>query len=239
MLRIDNISLQLSERGRHFRLDVPHFRLETGERCVISGQSGSGKTLFLELLGLLRPPDSGDYILTLNTTMREIDMTALWLSSRANLARFRGQHLGFVLQSGGLIPFLSTRENIALPLQGNTKTKKNLTDELIEKLGLVSVSETRPPQLSMGQRQRVAIARAIVHRPTLLIADEPTSALDPDLRQTVYAMLSELSEAMGTAVVLSSHDADAAKLTKARTFQTVTKNDNKGMVVSKVVEVAA
>lgn len=239
MLKLRNIELTLSERGRRFRLEVPEFTLEPGARCVIAGQSGSGKTLFLELLGLLRPLEAGQYLLRPRDTRRAIDITVLWQGSRADLARFRGRHLGFVLQSGGLVPFLSVRENISLPLVLDKQADRTLAEELIEGLGLAPVATARPAELSMGQRQRVAIARAIAHRPALLIADEPTSALDPDLRRDVYALLCDLAEAMNTAVVLSSHDADAASLTMARLFRTVTHTDDQGVVHSQLLEATA
>jgi len=239
MLRLRDIGLTLSERGRRFRLEVPEFTLEPGARCVIAGQSGSGKTLFLEILGLLRPPEAGQYLLRPHGARRAIDMTALWQGSGADLTRFRGQNLGFVLQAGGLVPFLSVRENITLPLVLVKQADRTLAEALIEGLGLAPVATARPAQLSMGQRQRVAIARAIAHRPALLIADEPTSALDPDLRRDVYALLCDLAEAMDTAVVLSSHDADAASLTMARLFRTLTHTDEQGVVHSQLLEATA
>jgi putative ABC transport system ATP-binding protein len=239
MLTLAEIELSLSERGRRFRLEVPYFTLAPGELCVIEGQSGSGKTLFLELLGLLRPPDRGSYSLSPGQGRDAVDMAALWKGPRSDLARFRGEHLGFVLQAGGLVPFLGVRENILLPLRLARQPDPHLAETLIEGLGLAPVAEIRPAQLSMGQRQRVAIARAIAHRPALLIADEPTSALDPDMRRDVYAILRELAGAMRTAVVMSSHDADAVGMTGARLLRTSTVTEASGLVASTLHEEVA
>ncbi|MGB0498442.1 MAG: ABC transporter ATP-binding protein [Rubricella sp.] len=220
MLAIRDLVAELTEPGRSFRMDLPELDLGRGEVCVVTGPSGSGKTLLLETLGLLLRPVSGRYTIAAGEGGGVLDIPGIWNGPRARLAQVRGRVFGFVLQSGGLVPFLTTRENIALSQGVTGRPDEGFLDVLVEILGLSAVADARPARLSIGQRQRVAIGRALAHRPALVIADEPTSALDPALRKEVYAILQTLAEETGTAIVMSSHDADAAALPGIRLFRT-------------------
>ncbi len=153
-------------------LDHLNLNIANSEYLSVMGPSGSGKSTLLNMLGLLDRPTAGEYLLNDSPT------STLKEEQRAGL---RGDHIGFVFQSYHLIPRLSARENIELPLMlANIPPKKRQprVDELLTRLDLMDRAEHIPNQLSGGQRQRVAIGRAIVMEPDLLLADEPTGNLD-------------------------------------------------------------
>lgn len=217
MLRARNLVSELAQPGRFFRFELRNLDVAPGDICVIAGPSGSGKTLLLETLGLLLRPKSGECRIR-DPRCGEIDIRALWDGPAKLLSHARGRAYGFVPQSGGLVPFLTARENVALSQDAAERRDADFLEFLIHRLGLSDVAEAKPGQLSIGQRQRVAIGRALAHRPALVIADEPTSALDAALRETVYAALLEVANETETSVVMSSHDADAATLLGVRQF---------------------
>lgn len=217
-------------------MEVPGLCVGQGDLCVVAGESGSGKTLLLEILGLTRKPDAGQYTLDGGAGEDRCDFVRAWNGSATALARLRGREFGFVLQSGGVIPFLTVRECVALPQKVTGREDPTFVDELLEGLRLSQVADVFPRQLSIGQRQRAAIARAISHRPSILLADEPTSALDPELSREVYAILCDLAKVTGTAVVIASHDRDAFALQNARLFRTESVGTGTG-AVSQIAEI--
>ena len=202
-LRLTNAKIDLRDGDRAFRLAVDGLTLDPGQAVALTGASGSGKTLLLELLGLLRAPGQG-------TAYRagDTDLAALWSHGprAAALAQGRGRHFGFVPQTGGLMPFLTVTENVALPQQVCNRNDPARVTSLVQRLGLSDVAQLRPGALSIGQRQRTAIARTLAHRPPFVIADEPTAALDPDSADGVLELLLETARQDGTGVILSSHD---------------------------------
>lgn len=236
MLVLEDIKLTLAEAGREFRLEVPGLIIGHGDLCVVAGESGSGKTLLLEILGLTRKPDAGHYLLDGRVGKDRRDLTRAWNGSATDLARLRGREFGFVLQSGGVIPFLTVREGVVLAQRVTGREDPTFVNELLESLRLSKVADAFPRQLSIGQRQRAAIARAISHRPSVLLADEPTSALDPELSREVYSILCDLARVTGTAVVIASHDRDAFSLQNARLFRTESDGTSSG-AVSRIAEV--
>lgn len=217
MLRARDLVSTLAGHGRFFRFELPKLDMAPGEICVVSGPSGSGKTLLLETLGLLLRPDSGECRIR-DPRFGEIEIRALWDGPAKELSLSRGRIFGFVPQTGGLVPFLTARENAALSQEAAERRDADFLEFLIERLELSDVADSRPGQMSIGQRQRVSIARALAHRPALVIADEPTSALDTGLRKIVYAALLDLANETETSVVMSSHDAEAAALRGVRRF---------------------
>jgi putative ABC transport system ATP-binding protein len=201
--------ITLRDGDREFRLQIDQLTLISGQAVALTGASGSGKTLVLELLGLLRVPGAGTmYHWTSGDD--QYDLAVLWARGPRNgeLARMRGRLFGFVPQTGGLMPFLNVAENIALPQWVNDCVDQDWTDALIDRLGLWDVAALTPGALSIGQRQRTAIARALAHRPPFVIADEPTAALDPDSADQVLELLLEVAAQQGSGVILSSHDVD-------------------------------
>ncbi len=211
-LRIKTGHISLRDGARTFRLQIDRLALTRGQAVALTGASGSGKTLVLELLGLLRAPGQGTRYLWRDDDHAggggETDLAGLWAQGprSAPLARMRGRLFGFVPQTGGLLPFLNVAENIALPQRLNDCVDVDWSRTLMQRLGLTDVAALMPGALSIGQRQRTAIARALSHRAAFVIADEPTAALDPDTADTVLELLLEVAREQGSGVILSSHD---------------------------------
>ncbi len=199
---------------------------------ALTGASGSGKTLLLELLGLLRAPGAGTRYFWTNA--EQTDLAGLWVNGprSAELARMRGRLFGFVPQSGGLMPFLTVKENIALPQQLNRCEDAAWCGELVERLGLGEVAKQLPGALSIGQRQRAAIARALAHRPPFVIADEPTAALDSETADVVLQLMLEAAREQGSGVILSSHDVNRIDRFEIPRLELSTSSDDGGRVVS-------
>ena len=203
-LSVRSLSVNIADRERHFRLTVPNFSLMTGDVVGISGSSGTGKTMFLEVLGLIRQSQTGHYELKQNQS--SVDLVAVSNNTTSRSAEIRSQYFGFVPQSGGLLPFLTVSENIALSQKISGRINPVWHQELIERLGLAEIHTLSPGALSIGQRQRVAIARALAHKPAFVIADEPTAALDPALAKDAMCLLIESATLSGSGVIISSHD---------------------------------
>ena len=194
-----------------FVLDVERFVLRLGEKLAIVGRSGSGKSTFLDLLALtLSPSSSARFFLAAGDDGAEID--GLWRASElSRLARLRARHVGYVLQTGGLLPFLSARENILLPLRLLGRQDTSPANRLMDRLEVTEFARRRPADLSIGQRQRVAIARALVHSPELVLADEPTASLDKANADTVMEIFAELVRDQGCSTILVTHNDAQAK----------------------------
>ena len=178
--------------------------IEAGEFLAIMGASGSGKSTFMNLVGCLDRPTRGTYLLN----GRDVGKL-----SRDQLARVRGQQIGFVFQGFNLLPRTSSIENVELPLlyQGvNARERRQRAAEALSRVGLGDRLEHTPSQLSGGQQQRVAIARALVNRPILLLADEPTGNLDSRTSVEVMGIFQDLNE-QGLTVALVTHESDIAE----------------------------
>ena len=209
---LDISALHVTRRaGQYaFRLEVPGFSLAPGGCVALLGKSGSGKSTMLDLLALALPPD-GAARFTFRPHGEAIDLAAAWRGTATIQDRTRAQHIGYVLQTGGLLPFLSVRRNIALPAEIAGRPAPQRVEELARRLGVSHHLDRMPHALSVGERQRVAIARALVHQPPLVLADEPTSALDPALAVEVLDLLLAETRAEGAALIIATHDHDAAE----------------------------
>jgi putative ABC transport system ATP-binding protein len=134
------------------------------------------------------------------------DVGALWHAAAADaLGALRSRHIGYVLQHGGLLPYLSVRENIELSRRLLAMPPADVAEALAERLGIRAQLDKLPDALSVGQRQRAAIARALAHEPPIVIADEPTAALDPANAERIFALLVELTEALGVTLIIATH----------------------------------
>ena len=177
------------------------FSLEEGGFAAIVGPSGSGKTTLLGLLAGLDRPSSG---------MVRLDGQELGTLDEDARARLRGQKIGFVFQSFQLIPTLTARENVQVPLELRGERGAERADELLGRVGLSERAEHYPAQLSGGEQQRVALARAFSTRPRVLFADEPTGNLDARTGGGIIDLMVELNRDLGTTLVLVTHDLDLA-----------------------------
>lgn len=208
-LSIRNLTVSLGDAERRFTLRSGSWTATGGDVIGITGPSGSGKTLLLELLGLLRAPLTGQYRAEPDSDgSPELAFDQFWQERGGAQHRTvaRARFFGFVPQSGGLLPYLSVTENIALSQQIAQRVDQHWLSHLITSLGLERAAQLRPAALSIGQRQRVAIARALAHKPFCVIADEPTAALDPETAESAMGLLIAAARDAGSATVLSSHD---------------------------------
>ena len=180
-------------------LDGVSLQIDRGEFVSIIGQSGSGKSTLMNILGCLDIPTYGDY---------HLDGTDITELSDRQLAHIRNKQIGFIFQGYNLIPALSARENVELPLiyQGIGLDKRHERSEAaLERVSMFERANHRPSEMSGGQQQRVAIARAIATHPNIIMADEPTGALDSKTGRHVLEILHSLHED-GTTVILITHD---------------------------------
>ena len=184
-------------------LDSVDLAVRRGELIAIVGPSGSGKSTLLNMIGALDRPTSGEVIV--NGTP---------LSQVRDLDRFRNRTVGFIFQTHNLIPTLTARENVEVPmveagLRAAERRRRAL--ELLGLVGLAQRAEFMPNQLSGGERQRVAIARALANQPAILLADEPTGNLDSQNTQEIMALLAELNSSQGTTLLLVTHNHEVAQ----------------------------
>ena len=177
--------------------------VQSGTLLAIMGESGSGKSTLLSMLGALNTPTSGTY------KVDGVDVYSLGQEERAD---FRRKFLGFVFQSFHLVPYLSVRENIMLPLapvKMKGKEKRDRAEEALHRVGLAGKSHRLPSQISGGEQERVAIARAIVNQPPILLADEPTGNLDTKTSGEIMRLLQSLNSA-GTTIIMVTHNPENA-----------------------------
>ena len=180
-------------------LDGVSLKVDLGEFVAIVGQSGSGKSTMMNVLGCLDIPTRGDYFLE-GTDVRDL--------TDKELSRIRNKEIGFIFQQYNLIQTLTVLENVELPLiyQGiNADDRRDMALEALERVGLAGRVRHKPTEMSGGQQQRVAIARAIATRPPIIMADEPTGALDSRTGHEVLEFLQQLNRE-GTTVILITHD---------------------------------
>ena len=191
------------------KLEVPvlkdiNFTMEEGEYTAIMGPSGSGKSTLMNLIGCLDQPTSGTYLLDGEDVSHMNDN---------RMSDVRLKKIGFVFQTFQLLPYLSARDNVALPLSYEgipAKKRRERAEEALARVGLSDRLHFMPTQLSGGQKQRVAIARAIVNHPRILLADEPTGALDSASGAQVMELFTDLNRSEGMTVLMITHDRDIA-----------------------------
>jgi putative ABC transport system ATP-binding protein len=180
-------------------LDGVSLTIDRGEFVAVVGQSGSGKSTMMNVLGCLDIPTRGDYLLD-GTDVREL--------TDKELSRIRNRQIGFIFQQYNLIQTLTVLENVELPLiyQGiNSYDRRDMAMEALGRVGLADRVKHKPTEMSGGQQQRVAIARAIATKPPIIMADEPTGALDSHTGLEVLEFLRQLNKE-GSTVILITHD---------------------------------
>jgi putative ABC transport system ATP-binding protein len=184
---------------RGVSLDVPK-----GQLTAVMGPSGSGKSTLMHILAGLDKPTEGD-VTVAGTSIQELNDT--------ELTKLRREHIGFIFQFFNLLPMLSAKENVLLPLSiAGEKPDKAWVDELMSRIGLENRSSHRPSELSGGQQQRVAIGRALVSRPTIVFADEPTGNLDSKTSGEILELMRSSVDSYQQTTVMVTHDARAAAI---------------------------
>jgi putative ABC transport system ATP-binding protein len=212
ILEIQDLIKLREQGGVVFELKVPFFRVKRGEILGIFGESGCGKSTLLDMLALVLRPTSCErfelFLQNAGDSADAVNVKALWEhNNETALAEIRRNYLGYVLQSGGLLPFLSVYDNIRLPL----KIKKGSQhDDIIQKLasrmGVAGLFLKKPHYLSGGQRQRIAIIRAMVHQPMIILADEPTAAVDTERAKAIIDDFHVLAMESGASIVVVTHN---------------------------------
>ena len=188
-------------------LDGVSLTIDQGEFVAIIGQSGSGKSTMMNILGCLDVPTSGDYYL---------DGVSIRQRTQRELSELRSRRIGFIFQGYNLIPSLTVLENVALPMRYQkvpAAERRQRALEALERVEIAHKAHNRPAQLSGGQQQRVAIARAIAARSPILMADEPTGALDSRTGAQVLELMKQINRD-GTTVILITHDNGIASQAK-------------------------
>ncbi len=185
-------------------LDGVDLAVEDGEFVAIVGTSGSGKSTLLHMLGGLDRPTNGTVI---------VDGKDIFSLKDEALTIFRRRKIGFVFQSFNLVPVLTVRENIVLPIQlDGGKVDEDYVNQVVSALGLEKKLDNLPSQLSGGQQQRVAIARALATKPAILLADEPTGNLDSRTSQDVLSLMKVTGRKFSQTMVMITHNEEIAQL---------------------------
>ncbi len=186
-------------------LDGVDMQVAHGELVAVMGPSGSGKSTLLNIIGALDKPTSG-----------QVYVDGQDMAKIRNKDRFRARTVGFMFQLHNLLPTLTARENVEVPMIGQLgrRTRHKRSEELLELCGLADRMNHLPGQLSGGQRQRVAVARALANNPPLVLADEPTGSLDSASGLELLKLLWDLNQSQGTTFIVVTHDPAVARQTR-------------------------
>jgi putative ABC transport system ATP-binding protein len=211
LLRLEKVtrSVELPDESPLEILKGVDLDVEVGDHVSVVGRSGSGKSTLLNLLGMLDDPTSGSIY---------FDDRALSSFRMGARDRKRGKDIGFIFQQFNLLSGRTALENVMMPLfyaSGREfLNRKRIATRMLEKIGLGERLDYMPERLSGGEQQRVAIARSLVRGPRLILADEPTGALDIETGKAIMALLDEVAEASGAALITITHDANIAALAR-------------------------
>ncbi|WP_207426074.1 ABC transporter ATP-binding protein [Pedobacter sp. SYSU D00535] len=194
MIRISSVS---HHYNNSVSFNFPDWNIGRGEQWVLLGESGKGKTTLLHILiGILQPKEGEVLILD----------QSLYKLKKRNLDKFRGEHVGVVLQQPHLLKSLTVWENLQLAQSFSNIIDKRRIEDVLESVGLSEKRRSYPQELSQGQLQRVSIARAVINKPVLVVADEPTSSLDDRNTEKVLTLLKRQTELHQAALVVATHD---------------------------------
>ncbi len=195
------------DNNLQFRLRIPDLKISKGEKIALIGESGSGKSTLLDILAMVLSPSSAEQFQFVPPKGATCDLKKIWRQHDQNrLSDLRREHIGYILQTGGLLPFLTVRQNIMLP-----RTLLGVADDksiefMADVLGIKRQLDKLPGALSVGERQRVAIARTLAHHPSIVFADEPTASLDPVNAAKTMTLLTELIDVLDITMIIASHD---------------------------------
>ncbi|MBM9536203.1 ABC transporter ATP-binding protein [Desulfobulbus alkaliphilus] len=205
--RLRDVEKIRTKGGVSFTLRVPELTVFKGAFVSVVGPSGCGKSTLLDLLALVLDPNSWTCFTISLAGIQGTEEHDIPRLSENEAARIRRNNIGYVLQNGGLLPFLNVFENILITAElSGRRVRSQEVHTLAGTLGLSDQLSKKPQYLSGGQRQRVAVARALIHRPAIILADEPTAAVDYPTALDIRDELKHLAHGMGAAVVMVTHD---------------------------------
>ena len=188
-------------------VDIPDFELNSGQQVAIQGQSGCGKTTFLNLISGILQADQ-----PINTPGPPpqiiLDGTDIAKLSEQQRDQFRGNSIGYIFQTFNLLPAYTVLENVLLGMHFSDIVDTELAETMLTEVGLAERLNYRPSQLSLGQQQRVAVVRALAKKPNLVLADEPTGNLDSEQAHTALRLIRQICRQQNAALLLVSHDRD-------------------------------
>ena len=215
VLTVKNMVKTREKGGVRFELHIPSLAVAAGEFLAVVGASGCGKSTLLDMLGLVLKPDAAaTFTLTPRLKTRQGVSVSLLNKPESVLSMLRRREIGYVLQSGGLLPYLTVRENIQLPCLLNSFPAESAEKEsarIAEQLGIGEQLNKKPAHLSGGQRQRVAVARAMAHTPSQVLADEPTAAVDHLTALEIRDAFRALAREQRVALIMVTHNRDLIK----------------------------
>ncbi|BAQ77728.1 MULTISPECIES: ABC transporter ATP-binding protein [Pseudomonas] len=236
MLDLAQVRKSRGEGRQRYSLEIPRLQLRAGDQLAVVGPSGCGKSTLLDLLALVLAPDSAARF-EFAPARDAIDILGIWRGAgHSALAQLRSRHLGYVLQTGGLLGFLDVRGNIGLPRKLLGLPDDGIPRRLAERLEIADQLHKKPAALSVGQRQRVSCARALAHGPQVLLADEPTAALDPLNAQRVMQLLVQQSRDQGVCCVIATHDEVLARANGLQVRRIACRRDADGGVTATLGE---
>ena len=236
MLNLNAVHKSRGTGSQRYSLVIPRLQLRGGEQLAVVGPSGCGKSTLLDLLALVLAPDqAGQFDFAPAHT--PVDIAKLWRASQQDtLAELRSRHLGYVLQTGGLLGFLDVRGNIELSRKLLGLKDDGSVMRLAGQLDIADQLAKKPADLSVGQRQRVSCARALAHGPRLLLADEPTAALDPLNAERVMQLLVAQAREQRVCCVVATHDEALARASGLQVRRISCRRDADGGVTATLGE---
>ena len=196
-----------ASEGVTFRLRVPALQITQGEKIALIGESGCGKSTLLDMLAFIaQPTQIAAFRFRPDREGDAIDVAQMWKKKQMNkLGDLRKRHIGYVMQTGGLLPYLTVRDNMSLSRNVLGLRGDDTVEALARELGIARHLDKLPETLSVGERQRVAIGRALAHEPSIVIADEPTASVDPFAAEKIMSLFIGLAEERDITVVVASH----------------------------------
>lgn len=214
ILKLSNLSRVYKDRNKNLKIiDGLDLEVERGDFVAVLGKSGSGKSTFLNLVGMLDEADDGTIV---------IDSKDVSVLSEVERDSLRNKFLGFVFQFHYLLPEFTALENVMLPAlveaNADRKAVRKRAMELLEAVELGERSEHKPKELSGGEKQRVAIARALMNSPKILLADEPTGNLDQETSEVIHRILRDINEKYKQTIVVVTHSQELAAVCKRRLY---------------------
>lgn len=243
VIDIENLSKIRAHGDSSFELRVNKLTIKQGEFIGLVGTSGSGKSTLLDILALvLSPGEVERFELCFDPCFdqdNKQDIAKSWRENDfSNLSRIRGFYLGYVLQTGGLLPFFSVEQNILLPFRiKGKKINRSKVAQLAKELDIADIFNKKPQHLSGGQRQRVAVLRALAHEPNLVLADEPTAAVDSERAEIMVKRMKAIARKHNTTIIMVTHDLLLVKKYADSLYQLQVQREGEHKVVSNCVQI--